>query len=69
VNVAIVPVKPPEIAARDRDFGGVMVFAIFVFVVVGAFFAVRRVRARALSDRADRELREAIDDVTPKEDV
>ena len=60
-------VKPPEIASHDRDLGGTLAFVVFGAAVLALFFALRRVRHRALADRADRELRDAIDDVTKEE--
>ncbi len=60
-------VKPPELASRDRDLGATLAFAVFGVVLVALFFALRRVRARALVDRADRELRDEIENVTTEE--
>ncbi len=55
-------VKPPEIASRDRDLGSALVFVVFGVAVVALLLALRRIRTRALVERADRELRDAIDD-------
>jgi len=63
-----VGVKPPEVARHDRDLGATLVFGLFGAAMIGLFFALRRIRARALSERADRELSEAIDEAS-KEDV
>ena len=63
----LVPVKPPDVARHDRDIGGVAAFVLFGAFVLAMFFGVRFVRRRALEDRADRELREAIDEISRKE--
>jgi hypothetical protein len=57
-------VKPPELASRDRDLGSTLAFVVFGAALVTLFFVLRRVRSRALLDRADRELRDEIEDAT-----
>lgn len=61
--VATIPVKPADVAQRDRDIGGAAAFVLFGAFVVALFFVVRRVKKRALEDRADRELQDEIDDL------
>jgi hypothetical protein len=61
--ITIVPMKPADVAARDRDIGGVAAFVLFGAFVVGLFVAVRRLKKRALEERADRQLRDEIDDL------
>ena len=55
------PQKSPEVARRDRAFGFAAALSLWLAVVAGVVLALRRVRARAIADRADRELRERID--------
>ena len=59
--IAIVPVKPAEVARRDRDIGGAAAFVLFGAFVVALLLAVRRFKKRALQERADRELRDEIE--------
>jgi len=63
---AVVPSKPADVARRDRDIGGVAAFGLFAAFVVAMFFAIRRLKKRALEDRADRELRDEIEDAARK---
>jgi hypothetical protein len=53
--------KSDDVARHDRDIGGVIVFAVFLVVVAGVLVGLRKIRARVLLERADRELREDID--------
>jgi hypothetical protein len=59
--IAVVPTKPADVASRDRDIGGVAAFVLFGAFVVALALAVRRFKKRALRDRADRELRDEIE--------
>jgi len=61
--VETIPTKPSDVAQRDRDVGGAAAFVLFGAFVVALFFVVRRVKHRALEDRADRELRDEIEDL------
>ena len=54
--VETIPTKPSDVAQRDRDVGGAAAFVLFGAFVVALFVVVRRVKKRALEDRADREL-------------
>lgn len=61
--LAVVPRKPADVAAHDRDIGGAAAFVLFAAFVVALVVAVRRFKKRALQDRADRELREEIENL------
>jgi hypothetical protein len=60
---AVVPVKPTDVARHDRDIGGVAAFVLFGAFLIALALAVRRFKKRALADRADRELRDEIEDL------
>lgn len=61
--ITVVPMKTPDVARHDRDIGGVAAFVLFAAFIVGLVVAVRRFKKRALQDRADRELRDAIEEL------
>ncbi len=53
--------KSEDLVRHDRAVGGAIAFGVFVTIVIALAFGIRKVRARALADRAERELREHID--------
>jgi hypothetical protein len=65
--IAVLPTKPADVARRDRDIGGVAAFVLLGAFIVALALAVRRLEKRALRDRADRELRDEIEDLGREE--
>ena len=61
--IALVPTKPADVARRDRDIGGAAAFVLFGVFIVALVIAVRRFKQRALLDRAERELRDEIEEL------
>lgn len=53
--------KSEDVAAHDRAVGGSVAFGTFIVLVALLVFGLRKLRSRALADRAERELREHID--------
>ncbi len=64
-----VPEKSPEIATHDRAIGFAAAITLCIAVLAAVAFGLRRLRRRAESDRAERELRESIDDLEREGDV
>jgi C4-dicarboxylate-specific signal transduction histidine kinase len=60
-EVVHVTPKDPEIARADRRAGAVLAFGVFLVVVIAATIALRRLRARAERERAERELRDVFE--------
>ena len=56
-----ISVKPADVARHDRDIGGAAAFVLFGAFVVALFVVVRRVKHRAIEDRAERELKDEIE--------
>jgi hypothetical protein len=53
--------KTEDVVRLDRAVGSGMAFGTFIVLVAVLIFGIRKLRARALADRAERELREDID--------
>ena len=63
MTMVVVPAKPADVARHDRDIGGAGAFVLFGAFIVALFFVVRRVKKKALQERADRELRDEIEEL------
>ena len=61
--IELVPTKPADVARHDRDIGGAAAFILFGAFIVGLVVAVRRFKKHALLDRAERELRDEIEEL------
>ena len=62
---ASVSEKAPDVAAHDRVVASGAAGFVFVTVVVGLVLALRRLRARAELDHAERVLRGELDALGP----
>jgi hypothetical protein len=60
VNLASLE-KSQEIVRHDRAVGSGIAFGTFIVLVAALIFGLRKLRSRALAERAERELREDID--------
>lgn len=61
-----VPEKAPDVAAHDRGLASAGAGLVFVAVMAGLVVALRRLRARAELDAADRVLRGELDALAPR---
>lgn len=61
-----VPEKAPEVAAHDRGLASAGAGLVFVAVVAALVLALRRLRARAELDEAERVLRGELDALAPR---